>query len=107
MRFHWSFRTARQRAPIQLAPDAEKHLWAYTLYDAAARACLLSLEADYKGHEAFYIAAPDTTIDMPSLELAAKFFPNVPIRGDLSGHRSFFSSAKAERLLGWKHNATV
>ena len=88
-----------------LTPEAAKHLWAYTLYDAAARACLLSLTADYKGHEAFYIVAPDTTWDdMPSAELAARFFPNVPITGDLSGNKSFFSSAKAERLLGWRHN---
>ena len=46
-------------------------------------------------------------VDVPSLELAARFFPDVPIRGDLSGHRSFFSSAKAEKLLGWKHNESV
>jgi nucleoside-diphosphate-sugar epimerase len=107
MRFHWVVPDRATAGTWFNSPGAEKHLWAYTLYDAAARACLLSLTADFEGHEAFYIAAPDTTIDVPSLELAAKFFPNVPIRGDLSGQRSFFSSAKAERLLGWKHNATV
>ena len=64
----------------------------------------MSLEADFKGHEVFYIVAPDTTFDMPTPELAAQFFPDVPITGDLSGNRSFFSSAKAERLLGWKHH---
>jgi len=47
--------------------------------------------------------APDTNIDVPSLELAAKFLPNVPIRGALSGYRGVFSCAKAEKLLGWKH----
>jgi hypothetical protein len=82
-----------------------KHLWAYTLFDAAARACLLSLTATFTGHEAFYIVAPDTTIDVPSLELAAKYYPSVPIVGDLSGNRSFFNSAKAEKLLGWSHNS--
>lgn len=87
----------------QLTPEAAKHLWAYTLYSAAADACLLSLEADYKGHEVFYIVAPVTTFDVPSLELAAQFFPKVPVTGDLSGNRSFFSSAKAERILGWRH----
>jgi nucleoside-diphosphate-sugar epimerase len=79
------------------------HLWAYTLADAAAEACLLSLQASYLGHEAFYVVAPDTISDVPSLDLAAKFLPHVPIRGDLSGHRSFFSSEKAGRLLGWTH----
>ena len=85
-------------------PDVEKHLWAWTVLDAAAEACLLSLTAPFTGHEAFYIVAPDTISETPSLELARRYFPNVPVTGDLSGHRSFFSSAKAERLLGWRHD---
>ena len=85
-------------------PDAAKHLWAYTLIGPAAEACLLSLDADFTGHEVFYIVAPDTTMKKPTRELAKQFFPTVPVRGDLSGNRSFFSSAKAERLLGWRHN---
>jgi nucleoside-diphosphate-sugar epimerase len=82
---------------------AVKNLWAYTRLDDASRACLLSLTADLTGHEVFYIVAPDTISDTPSLELKQKFFPDAAVRGDLSGHRSFFDSSKAERLLGWKH----
>ena len=84
-------------------PVLSKHLWGYTRYDAAARASLLSLTADFKGAEAFFIVGPDSTSDAPSLELAQRFFPDVPIRGDLSGHRGFFDCSKAERMLGWKH----
>jgi UDP-glucose 4-epimerase len=105
MRFHWVVpdrATAASRMGIA-SREVSKHLWAYTLYEAAARACLMSLEADFDGHEVFYIVAPDTNIDVPSLDLCAQFFPGVPVRGDLSGYRSFFSCAKAERLLGWKH----
>jgi nucleoside-diphosphate-sugar epimerase len=83
---------------------AVKSLWAYTRLDSAARACLLSVTADFKGHEVFYIAAPDTISDIPSLELKQKYYPDVPLRGDLSDHKSFFNSSKAERLLGWKHD---
>ena len=36
-------------------------------------------------------------------DLAAEHLPHVPITGDLSGHKSFFDSGKAERMLGWKH----
>lgn len=107
MRFHWVV-PAREAAGKYFnvpGPDAWKHLWAYTLFESAARACLMSLDAPFTGHEAFYITAPDTTNDIPSLELAAKYLPDVPIKGDLSGNKSFFSTAKAERLLGWKHNA--
>lgn len=81
-----------------------KNLWAYTLSEAAARACLLSLTADFTGHEIFYIVAPDTITNTASLELKAKFYPDVPVRGDLSGCKSFFDSSKAERMLGWKHD---
>lgn len=106
MRFHWVVpdRATAARPFGQATAEVRKHLWAYTLFEPAARACLLSLEANFTGHETFYIVAPDTSIDVPSLELAQRFFPDVPIKGDLSGYNSFFNSSKAERLLGWKHN---
>jgi nucleoside-diphosphate-sugar epimerase len=106
MRFHWVVPTRAFAASHHgfATKEISKHLWAYTLYQPAARACLLSLEAAFDGHEAFYIVAPDTIIDVQSADLAARFFPNTEIRGDLSGYRSFFNCSKAERLLGWKHN---
>jgi nucleoside-diphosphate-sugar epimerase len=106
MRFHWVVperaTAARAKGYVETQSSA-KNLWAYTRFDAAASACLLALTADFKGHEAFYIVAPDTVVATPSLELAQRFFPEVPVRGDLSGFRSFFDSRKAERMLGWKH----
>jgi nucleoside-diphosphate-sugar epimerase len=107
MRFHGVVpdRSTMVQAKSYSQTDAAvKNLWAYTRSDAASRACLLSLTADFKGHEAFYIVAPDTISDIPSLELKQKHYPDVLVRGDLSGHRSFFDSSKAERLLGWKHD---
>jgi nucleoside-diphosphate-sugar epimerase len=106
MRFHLVVEERAQAGAVYgfVTKEASKHLWAYTLYEAGARACLLALDAPFQGHEVFYITAPDTVMDIPSLELAARFFPNVPIRGDLGGRRSFFSTAKAERLLGWRHD---
>ncbi len=84
-------------------PEQAKHLWAYTRMDAAVDACLKALDAPFTGHEVFYIVGPDTTLSTPTMELARRFFPNVPVRGDLEGNRSFFDSSKAERMLGWKH----
>ena len=106
MRFHWVVperATAGER--FNVSPHVAQHLWAYTRFDAAAKACLKSLTADYTGHEVFFIIAPDTTMDVPSRELAEKHFPGVEIRGNFSGNHAFFSSAKAERMLGWKHPA--
>ena len=105
LRFHWVVpdRATAVGSPRRKTQEVAKNLWAYTRFDAAADACLKSLEAPFYGHEAFYIVAPDTTAEEPSLELAARHFPDIPVRGDLSGHRSFFDSSKAERLLGWRH----
>lgn len=106
MRFHWVVRerpVATQAVGYSQSDAGTKNLWGYTRFDSAARACLLSLEADFKGHEVFYIVGPETVLDIPSLELKEKYFPNVEVRGDLSGNKSFFNCSKAERLLGWKH----
>lgn len=83
----------------------EKQLWGYTGREPAARACLLGASTALEGHEAFYIVAPDTMVETPSLELHARFYPDVPVRGDLSGNRGFFDCAKAVELLGWEHDA--
>jgi len=105
MRFHWVVDDPSIPAAFytEQLPERAKHVWGYTLRSAAANACLLSLEDRFRGHEAFYIIAPHSTSETPSLELAARYFPNVPVRGDLSGHKSFFDCSKAERLLGWRH----
>lgn len=105
LRFHWavdnlefagnSYQDVNRKFP--------NHLGAYTRFDAAADACLRSVDVDLKGHEVFYICAPDTAVDKPSRDLAAQYCPNVEIRGDFSGHHSFFDSSKAGRLLNWSH----
>ena len=78
-------------------------LWGWTLLTEGARACELAIAADFPGHEVFFIVAPNTHSSIPTLELAEYAYPEVPIRGDLSGHKSFYDSSKAGRLLGWHH----
>lgn len=106
LRFHW---VAPNLATVEehfrrIGDRFMKDLWGFTSIEAAARACLLSLTADFKGHEVFYIVAPITGLKKPTMELCQEFFPDVPVKGDLSGNRSFFDCSKAERLLGWKHD---
>lgn len=107
MRFHWVVpdRAIAAAAYKQADADAARHLWAYSLPEPAARACLLSLSATFTGHEVFYIVAPDTAHAAPSRALATQYYPGVPITGDLDANKSFFDSGKAERLLGWRHDA--
>ena len=82
---------------------AARGLWGFTLIAEAARACDLALHAGFRGHEVFFITARSTTSAIPTLELARHAYPNVPIRGDLPGHASFFDCSKAAHLLGWVH----
>jgi len=100
-------------APLKEIDRAEeedmRQLWAWVSPRATARAALLGVtakEGAFEGHERFYITAPTTVRSEPSLELAKKYFPHVPIMGDLSGHKSFFSTEKARKLLGWEHTET-
>ncbi len=85
------------------APSA-RALWGWTLIREAARACELAVQARFTGHEIFFIVAPRTYSAIPSLDLARYAYPEVPIRGDLSGNKSFFDCRKAEKMLGWVHS---
>lgn len=105
LRLHWLLDT-RDQAVKNTATVHElstRHLWAYSLLDETSRAMLLSISADFTGHEVFYIVAPHTASAQPSLELARQYYPQVEIRGDLSSRTGFFNCTKATRLLGWKH----
>lgn len=105
LRFHWLLteRKVAVQNTAHMGDIAVKHLWAYTLLSEASRAIHLSLTADFSGHEVFYIAAPISAAEESSKDLACKYYPNTEIRGDFSGHASFFDCSKAERMLGWKH----
>jgi UDP-glucose 4-epimerase len=105
LRFHWLLheRPVAVRYTADWNEVAIKHLWAYTLLGEANRAILLSLTADYKGHEVFYLTAPITAAEKSSLELAQTHYPNTELRTDMSGHTSFFDCSKAKRILGWEH----
>lgn len=81
-------------------------LWAWVSPQAAARACLLSIEKSdaFEGCEVFNIVAPETTQKTESKELAKKYYPEAEIRPGLEGTRGFWTIDKAERILGWKHD---
>ncbi|GAA2793026.1 NAD(P)-dependent oxidoreductase [Saccharopolyspora taberi] len=79
------------------------HLWGYVRLDAVTQACLLALHAPWTGHQVCNIVAPDTITDTDSRTLAARHYPDVPIRGDLDGRAGFYDCTKAKQLLGWTH----
>jgi len=80
-----------------------KDLWGWSGSVASARACLLALEKE-PGHEVFYIVGEEHCCPgHDAQDLAKQYYPDVPLRPKLEPTQSFFSSAKAERILGWKH----
>ncbi len=78
-------------------------LWSYIDVRDAARACRLAIEADFTGHQAFNICAPDTIMDMPTRELVSRYLAQVKdLREGLEGRSSGYTVAKAKSVLGFE-----
>ncbi|KAL5486081.1 hypothetical protein ACEPAI_7125 [Sanghuangporus weigelae] len=107
LRLHWAL-PSRLHAVRENPETHRADLWGWVHVDAAAAAFLLALTAEegrWKGHEAFFIAAPDLADEHTSAELLGRFFPNVPLKEGkkLEGCASLICSDKAQRVLGWVH----
>lgn len=67
-------------------------------------------EDDGTGLELFVIANADTVMSTPSGELMAQVFPDVELRGEISGTDTLLGIDKARRVLGyeprhtWRHH---
>ena len=70
---------------------------------------LRCLETDGLGYAVFNVANDDTSVAPETPELIARYYPGVPLRKPLSGHDTLYSSARAQRLVGfdprhgWRH----
>jgi UDP-glucose 4-epimerase len=80
---------------------ARKDLWGWVSFDAAAAACLLALLRPTPGHAVYFVVADRTTSGTPSAELAARWYPGVPLRAPLTGHAGFYSTERIRADLGW------
>jgi nucleoside-diphosphate-sugar epimerase len=78
------------------------NLWSYVDARDVAQAVRLSLTSDISGAEAFLVAAADNCMIRESRDLMAEVYPDVPIRGDLSGFDTLLSIDKARSLLGYE-----
>jgi nucleoside-diphosphate-sugar epimerase len=82
------------------------NLWSYIDARDGAEAVRLALEHEAVGAAIFVIANADTVSSVRSADLAALYFPEVPLRRPLMGHESLQSIEKAQRVLGYspKHS---
>lgn len=83
-------------------PGDFKGLWGYVDIRDVVDAVLKSLEVEWKGHEAFFICASDTSSAVPTMELVKAVYPDVPLKCELQGYEGLFDLNKAKRLLGWQ-----
>jgi UDP-glucose 4-epimerase len=82
--------------------DSAPEFWAYIHVNDVARACLLALTRPFEGHEAFYITADDTSSELPTDELLARYYPNVPRQpGKREGRWAPVQNTHAREVLGF------
>lgn len=78
------------------------NLWGYVDARDVGQACRLALSADLSSAEVFIVAAADTVMSRPSLELMAEVYPGVPMRDGVGEFETLLSIGKARRLLGYE-----
>jgi nucleoside-diphosphate-sugar epimerase len=112
LRITWSMRPElMERFPMPLPeklpePQAGKPWLPVPFYIDArdcARACCLAATADLPAatHIPLILTARDSTYDVPSAEVARRFFPDAEIKPELQGFASIASGARAEQVLGF------
>jgi len=77
------------------------NLWGYVDARDVAQAARLALATPLQGHEQFLVAAADTCMTTDNRDLMAAVYPDVEIRGDISGHRTLLSIDKAAAMIGY------
>ena len=106
LRFAWIHTPqtfAAQVQPLWSDPAAgAANLWSYVDARDVAAAVRLALTTEIDGHEACFIAAPDSFMPLPSPGLVDEYYPEAVIRAGFANDASLLSSAKAERLLGFR-----
>jgi len=75
--------------------------FSYLHVDDAATAARAAIEADYDGHETFWIVAADTTADVPSNQLVERYYPDAEVRREFDEYESLIDISRARELLDW------
>lgn len=94
----------RFRARVMSDPGSHARLlWSYVDLRDAAGACALAVEAGFDGHQPLYVTADDTTADLPTDELVARYFPRVPCRpGERPARWSLLDIGRAATVIGYR-----
>jgi nucleoside-diphosphate-sugar epimerase len=88
--------------PIPGPAPPRNILWGVVDARDVAQAFRLAVEDQNLLHEVFAINGYDTCSLVPTRELIARYYPQVPVRAALDGFASLVSCEKATRLLGYR-----
>jgi nucleoside-diphosphate-sugar epimerase len=79
-------------------------LFTYVHLSDAVELVRLAAESTVRGHERFWVSAPDTSAETPTRELITEVFPDVEVRNALGDddYTSLVDTGKAREVLGWE-----
>ena len=93
---------------IQREARGKSDYWSYVDLRDVVAATMACLTVDGVSNDAFLLAAEDTTQDIPTAELIARHYPDIPWREDPKAYfadnpfRSVVDCSHAANVLGWR-----
>ncbi len=81
---------------------SEKIFWSYIDARDLGEITRLAIETDGLGFQVFNAANDETSSDLPTAELLARFYPNVPANRELGQFETLLSNRKARDMLGFR-----
>ncbi|MFP9190920.1 NAD-dependent epimerase/dehydratase family protein [Natronosalvus vescus] len=86
--------------------DPNGNFWSYVDVRDVVSIVQAALESPPEGHERYLAAAEDNFLGRPTAEVIEAVFDGLPEDCSLEGTQSAFSTAKAQRELGWQAQHT-
>jgi hypothetical protein len=108
LRLSWSIQAPFEALAEESDEGSRKDLWGWVQEDSGADAFLRAVTSEspgWSGHESFFIAAPTLRMRGNVEDLRERFYHDVPIKEGKDLSKGFFDCGKAERILGWVHQA--
>ena len=106
MRFNGMWDDERMRQlqaePIMDVNERAAGFWTYLHIRDAARACRMAVEAEWKGHQRFFLNAKDIMLALPTMDAISQVYPTAPVRRTIEGFEAPIETANARRMFGWE-----
>ena len=85
---------------------ARDDLFSYLHVEDAATFARQAIEADFSGHERFWVVADDTTAKIPSKQLVETCYPETEQKITFENYDSLIDISKATTMTGWRPNCS-